>query len=213
MDIRDGKSQINYSILNTLLSGDKYGYKIIDSAASCGVVIKQPTLYGALKRLEEQGCISSYWRDSEIGGRRHYYRITDYGRKSLQDIEQKSQLSTHSSAPTRKTTKNTNLQTPSLLQTNIFDLQGSISFSPADFSDDLSKQCAKQPQINTNECQSDNSGKKDDGVFLPKNLTYQSISKKELNTNSFSDATLNNATEDNSQQNMQILMCLVISTS
>src|SRR5699024_1208777 len=28
--------------------------------------------------------ISSYWLDSDIGGRRHYYKLTDKGRETLQ---------------------------------------------------------------------------------------------------------------------------------
>ena len=34
--------------------------------------------------MEEQSLISSYWRDSDIGGRRHYYSITDYGKKYIE---------------------------------------------------------------------------------------------------------------------------------
>ena len=30
--------------------------------------------------MEEQNLISSYWRDSDIGGRRHYYSLTSYGK-------------------------------------------------------------------------------------------------------------------------------------
>jgi PadR family transcriptional regulator PadR len=63
-----------------------YGLEIINyirKASSDTYILKQPTLYSALKRLEDKGFISSYWRDSAIGGRRHYYKLTDTGRNSL----------------------------------------------------------------------------------------------------------------------------------
>lgn len=78
------RGQLSNIILSTLIDNDKYGYEIIDvvkDKTDGKVIIKQPTLYSSLRRMEEQGLISSYWRDSEIGGRRHYYSITDYGKK------------------------------------------------------------------------------------------------------------------------------------
>ena len=81
------RGQLPTIILSTLLENDKYGYEIINDVAektNGKVAIKQPSLYSCLRRMEEQSLISSYWRDSEIGGRRHYYRITDYGKKYVE---------------------------------------------------------------------------------------------------------------------------------
>ena len=78
------RGQLTNIILSTLTSTDKYGYEIIDTikeGTNGALIVKQPSLYSCLRRMEEQGLISSYWRDSEIGGRRHYYSITDYGKK------------------------------------------------------------------------------------------------------------------------------------
>lgn len=78
------RGQLSNIILSTLIENDKYGYEIIDNLkkrTNGNLNIKQPSLYSCLRRMEEQGLISSYWRDSEIGGRRHYYSITDYGKK------------------------------------------------------------------------------------------------------------------------------------
>ena len=80
------KGQLPTIILTTLLSGDKYGYEIInevESKTNGEVIIKKPSLYSSLSRMENQYLVSSYWKDSEIGGRRHYYRLTDYGRKQV----------------------------------------------------------------------------------------------------------------------------------
>ena len=80
------KGQLPTIILTTLLSGDKYGYEIIsevENKTNGEVIIKKPSLYSSLSRMENQDLVSSYWKDSDIGGRRHYYRLTDYGRKQV----------------------------------------------------------------------------------------------------------------------------------
>ena len=78
------RGNIDTIILKTMLNEDKYGLDIIKevSEKSSGTYeLKQPTLYSCLKRLENQELISSYWVDSDIGGRRHYYKLTDKGRE------------------------------------------------------------------------------------------------------------------------------------
>jgi len=82
------RGHIDTIILKTLFDGDKYGYEILDEVAkkSGGAYeLKQPTLYSCLKRLETQGLISSYWVDSEIGGKRHYYCLTDDGKNTYME--------------------------------------------------------------------------------------------------------------------------------
>ena len=74
---------VNNTILECLMAGDKYGYEIIkevEDKSNGKIVLKQPSLYSSLRRFETKGYISSYWGDSDIGGRRHYYSITDEGR-------------------------------------------------------------------------------------------------------------------------------------
>lgn len=80
------RGHINTIILRTLSERDKYGYEIIDEIErkSHGQYeLKQPTLYSALKRLENQGYIKAYWKTDEIsaGGRRKYFTLTDSGKK------------------------------------------------------------------------------------------------------------------------------------
>lgn len=74
---------VNNIILESLLGGDKYGYEIIkevEEKSNGKIILKQPSLYSSLKRFEAKGFITSYWGDSDIGGRRHYYTITEVGR-------------------------------------------------------------------------------------------------------------------------------------
>ncbi len=74
---------VNNIILESLISGDKYGYEIIkevEEKSNGKIQLKQPSLYSSLKRFETKGFITSYWGDSDIGGRRHYYTITELGK-------------------------------------------------------------------------------------------------------------------------------------
>ncbi len=73
-------------ILTALADGDKYGYEIckeIERLSNGDIVLKQPSLYSSLRRMEESGFISSYWQDSDIGGKRHYYSLTEKGREAM----------------------------------------------------------------------------------------------------------------------------------
>ncbi len=78
------RGNINTIILKSLFEGDRYGYDIIneiEQKSSGQYVIKQPTLYSCLKRLEVQGFIKSYWGAKTSGGRRKYYTLTELGRE------------------------------------------------------------------------------------------------------------------------------------
>ena len=71
-------------ILKLLMDGDKYGYeitKLIHTNSSGEYELKEATMYSSLKRLEGEGCITSYWGDESQGGRRKYYQITKTGKQ------------------------------------------------------------------------------------------------------------------------------------
>ena len=71
-------------ILAHLLEKDSYGYEInksIQERSEGRFELKEATLYGAFRRLEENGAILSYWGDETTGARRRYYRITEEGRR------------------------------------------------------------------------------------------------------------------------------------
>jgi len=71
-------------ILKLLLDGDKYGYeitKLVYEHSDYVYELKEATMYSSLKRLENDGHITSYWGDESQGGRRKYYRVTSGGRE------------------------------------------------------------------------------------------------------------------------------------
>ncbi len=77
------RGHINTIILRSLYDGDKYGYEIIaeiERKSHGQYSLKQPSLYSALKRLEKDGYVTSYWGGSVGGGRRKYFSLTDEGK-------------------------------------------------------------------------------------------------------------------------------------
>ncbi len=69
-------------ILSALLLRDSYGYEInkkIKSASGGRYELNEATLYTAFRRLEDSGCINSYWGAEGSGARRKYYHITPVG--------------------------------------------------------------------------------------------------------------------------------------
>lgn len=78
------RGHIDTIILCVLQDGDRYGYDIlgeIEKKSGGQYVLKQPTLYSCLKRLESQGFIYKYWGTETNGGRRTYYSLTEMGKE------------------------------------------------------------------------------------------------------------------------------------
>ena len=134
MNIREiPRGQLSTIILSTMLSGDKYGYEIIkDIEERFGITIKQPSLYSSLSRMENQKLVSSYWRDSELGGKRHYYSLTDYGRKQTEQWQTDLILSL--STPKKPNDENQNLEKDSVEEKPTFLQQENLfsSFKQAE---------------------------------------------------------------------------------
>lgn len=75
--------------LAALERGEAHGFEILRRLRERGrgiLELKEGTLYPALYRLEEAGCICGEWEDNERrhrGPRRWIYRLTRKGRKEL----------------------------------------------------------------------------------------------------------------------------------
>ena len=103
----NSNGQISYLILDSLSEGSKYGLEIIEyisSKTSGEFVMKKPTLYSCLQRMEKKGWISSsYWGESELGGKRHYYSITNEGKQNLEILSKEFEGADFSSDENTKT--------------------------------------------------------------------------------------------------------------
>src|SRR5690242_18387387 len=74
-------------ILKTLEGlGALHGYGIarrIEETSKNRLTLNYGTLYPALLKLEQEGCISADWRPSENNRRAKFYKLTAAGRKQL----------------------------------------------------------------------------------------------------------------------------------
>lgn len=82
------RGNVTTIILGSLWTSDRYGYDIlkeIETKSDGQYKIKQATLYNQLKKLEEQGLVSSYDGDPDDtgGGKRKYFSLTAEGRTFL----------------------------------------------------------------------------------------------------------------------------------
>ena len=74
-------------ILSILAAGESYGYAIlqrIEALSSGALSWDDGTLYPVLHRLENEGLLTSSWRQAESGRRRKYYAITEKGKQALE---------------------------------------------------------------------------------------------------------------------------------
>ncbi|MBQ7541770.1 MAG: PadR family transcriptional regulator [Clostridia bacterium] len=85
MDIQMKRGLLDVCVLAAIKNEDSYGYKIIKDLKPC-IELSESTLYTILKRLESAGMLTV--RTAEHGGRlRKYYRITDAGRRRIEDFK------------------------------------------------------------------------------------------------------------------------------
>jgi PadR family transcriptional regulator, regulatory protein PadR len=85
-------------ILSILKETDSYGYSIIKRVKELSdsqLIWTEGMLYPVLHRLEEQGLIESYWKGSQTGRQRKYYKINAEGLKEL-DMHKKQWEMVHS---------------------------------------------------------------------------------------------------------------------
>lgn len=81
----------DYVILAILAKFDSYGYEmanIIETVSEQYFSLTEATLYFALKRMQEDGKISSYLEKNKKGMNRKYYRITLEGKTALEHFRQ-----------------------------------------------------------------------------------------------------------------------------
>lgn len=85
-DVRQGTLAL--MVLKTLETiGPLHGYGIarrIEQTAGGAIEIQYGTLYPALLKLEQEGCISSEWCASENNRKAKYYSLTRAGRKQIE---------------------------------------------------------------------------------------------------------------------------------
>jgi PadR family transcriptional regulator PadR len=78
------KGVLDTAVLAVLAKEDGYGYDVVRRLRQAGLEeIGDASVYGTLRRLYNQGALSSYVVPSEEGPNRKYYALNDTGRTRL----------------------------------------------------------------------------------------------------------------------------------
>ena len=78
------KGALELCVLTLLRQGEKYGYELAE-AISGEISISEGTIYPILRRLRNEGYFEVTLRESPEGPPRKYYRLTQKGKKFLQE--------------------------------------------------------------------------------------------------------------------------------
>lgn len=76
------KGVLELCVLALLRRKDCYGYELVNEISE-NMEISEGTIYPLLKRLKDEGYFTTYLAESSEGPPRKYYKITDYGSKTL----------------------------------------------------------------------------------------------------------------------------------
>src|SRR5258708_24887774 len=75
MNIQLKKGILELCVLSVLVSEDRYGYELVNEISK-NIEIAEGTIYPLLKRLKEEGYVSTYLVESVEGPPRKYYKLT-----------------------------------------------------------------------------------------------------------------------------------------
>ncbi|HXT14174.1 MAG TPA: PadR family transcriptional regulator [Gemmatimonadaceae bacterium] len=82
------RGTLDLLVLQTLAREPMHGWGIgqrIEDSSRGVLGINQGSLYLALQRLEQRGCVATEWQASENNRRAKYYRLTAKGRRLLNE--------------------------------------------------------------------------------------------------------------------------------
>ena len=82
MNIQLKKGTLELCVLSLLSKVDMYGFELVGKI-STEIKVSEGTIYPLLKRIKDEGYVTTYLRESQEGPPRKYYSITDHGRQTL----------------------------------------------------------------------------------------------------------------------------------
>lgn len=91
MDIERNNAQMRKGVLELCILSivsreDAYASDIIGKLKEAKLIVVEGTLYPLLTRLKNEGLLGYRWEESTQGPPRKYYKITESGQKSLDEM-------------------------------------------------------------------------------------------------------------------------------
>jgi len=78
------RSYLRVALLAALAAGPAHGYDLLEQVRDLGVRVADPGgLYRALRAMERDGLVASWWEDSQYGPPRRTYQLAPEGRAEL----------------------------------------------------------------------------------------------------------------------------------
>lgn len=84
------KGVLELLVLAMLRKSDQYGYDISDQIAQ-KIMISAGTIYPILRKLKDDGLVTTYLSEQSSGPARKYYRLTDKGLKEFEALNKEWQ--------------------------------------------------------------------------------------------------------------------------
>ena len=85
MNIQFKKGVLELCVLAMLDEKDCYGYELVNEISK-DISISEGTIYPLLRRLKADGYFITYLQESQEGPPRKYYKITDLGRRTKEEL-------------------------------------------------------------------------------------------------------------------------------
>jgi len=79
MNIQLKKGVLEMCVFKLLENRDWYGYELV-SEISKSIAISEGTIYPLLRRVKNDGYVTTYLKESQSGPPRKYYKLTDEGK-------------------------------------------------------------------------------------------------------------------------------------
>ena len=80
MNIQFKKGVLEICVLSVLAHKDCYGYELVNEISK-RIDISEGTIYPLLRRLKDEGLVTTYLQESGDGPPRKYYRLTETGKE------------------------------------------------------------------------------------------------------------------------------------
>ena len=87
MDTQFKKGVLELCVLSLLTKKDYYGYELVEKI-SANIQISEGTIYPLLRRLQKDGLLRTYLKESKEGPSRKYYQLTKNGKEKEKELRE-----------------------------------------------------------------------------------------------------------------------------
>jgi PadR family transcriptional regulator PadR len=87
MNVQLKKGVLELCVLAILDKRNCYGYELVNKISQ-NIAIAEGTIYPLLKRLKDEGYMTTYLEESQEGPPRKYYALTELGKRTKQRLEE-----------------------------------------------------------------------------------------------------------------------------